>query len=346
MKASIEAIQRCVYSEAILQAAKKWKNQKMCNEMICSAVEHSTLSLFKHDECCYQEGVIKKSASVIVELSRERVVEVNTASHTLLRVNGEDVNGITSNQVVNLSDDGERWEGDVLQNKPYGWGVLYDSENRMAYEGFRIGKVNVCYGTQYYPDIQKVEYEGEWCEGKRWGRGIQYDRKGNTVFDGEWMNDEQAKRAVTITDGNGLFFNHLEVLIVSDGCCNGNEWKTFVFSLLPCLRELQVGNQCFRCVEIVRMVGMSTLDRVVIGDVCFTSQEGGIVIGTNNSFFLKDCARLRELKIGSNSFNDYSVCEIEDLPSLEVMEIGSTLNRSCGFNYASLELKGDSGKME
>ena len=52
--------------------------------------------------------------------------------------------------VLNLSDDGERWEGDVLDNQPYGWGVLYDSENRMVYEGFRIGKVNVCYGTQYY----------------------------------------------------------------------------------------------------------------------------------------------------------------------------------------------------
>ena len=93
MKASIEAIQRCGYSEVILQVAKKWKNQKMCNEMIGSAVEHSTLSLFKHDECCYQEGVIKKPGSMIVELRRERVIEVNTASHKLLRVDGEEVKG-------------------------------------------------------------------------------------------------------------------------------------------------------------------------------------------------------------------------------------------------------------
>ena len=325
---------------------KKWKNQKMCNEMIGSAVEHSTLSLFNHDGCFYHEGVIEKPASVIVELSRERVIEVDIASHTLLRVNGEDVNGIEHAQLLNLSDDGERWEGDVLQNKPYGWGVLYDKEGEKMYEGFRIDKVNVCYGTQYYPDIQKVEYEGEWFEGKRWGRGIQYDRHGNTVFDGEWMNDEHAETTVTITDGNGLFYNHLEVLIVSDGCCNGNEWKAFDFSLIPYLRELQVGNHCFRYVKEVRMAEMNALDRVVIGDVCFTSQEDGIVIGTNNSFFLKDCARLRELKIGSNSFNDYSVCEIEKLPSLEVMEIGSSLKLSCGFNYSSLELKGDSERME
>ena len=346
MKASIEAIQRCGYSEVILQVAKKWKNQKMCNEMIGSAVEHSTLSLFKHDECCYQEGVIKKSVSVIVELRRERVIEVNTASHKLLRVDGEEVKGITSNQVLDLNDEGERWEGDVLDNKPYGWGVLYDKEGENMYEGFRIGKVNVCYGTQYYPDIQKVEYEGEWFEGKRWGRGIHYDRTGNTVFDGEWMNDEQAETTVTITDGNGLFYNHLEVLIVSDGCCNGNEWKAFDFSLLPCLRELQVGNHCFRCVKEVIMVGMNALEKVVIGYVSFTLRENATLVNASNCFFLKDCARLREVKIGSNSFNDYSVCEIENLPSLEVIEMGELNEDSCSFNYSSLELKGDSERMK
>ena len=346
MKASIEAIQRCGYSEAILQVAKKWKNQKMCNEMICSAVEHSTLSLFKHDECCYQEGVIKKSGSMIVELSRERVIEVNTASHKLLRVDGEEVNGITSNQVLDLSDEGERWEGDVLNNKPYGWGVLYDKEGEKMYEGFRIGKVNVCYGTRYYSDIQKVEYEGEWFEGKRWGRGIQYDRHGNIVFDGEWVNDEQAETTVTITDGNGLFYNHLEVLIVSDGCCNGNEWRVFDFSLLPCLRELQVGNHCFRCVKEVRMVGMSALEKVVIGDVCFTLRDEDIHANAKIPFFMKDCARLRELKIGSNSFTEYSVCEIENVPSLEVIEMGKLNESSGNFYHASLELKSDSERMK
>ena len=39
-------------------------------------------------------------------------------------------------------------------------GALYDSENRRVYEGFRLKDVNVCYGIQYYSDIQKVEYEG------------------------------------------------------------------------------------------------------------------------------------------------------------------------------------------
>ena len=78
----------------------------------------------------------------------------------------------------------------MLNNQPCGWGVLYDSEGEKKYEGFMIGEAYVCYGTRYYSDIQKVEYKGEWCEGMRWGRGVQYDRRGNTVFEGEWLNDE------------------------------------------------------------------------------------------------------------------------------------------------------------
>ena len=302
------------------------------------------------------EGIGVKKGGVIVCMGKLNILWCDPKKKAVLkglmrRSAREDwvlmnANEIERNQVLDMSASGERWEGDVLDDQPCGWGVLYDKGNNREYEGFRVGDVNVCYGTRYYSDLGVIEYEGEWCEGKRWGRGIQYDRHGNTVFDGEWVNDEQAETTVTITDGNGLFFNHLEVLIVSEGCCNGNEWKAFDVSLIPCLRELQVGNHCFRCVEEVRMVGMNVLEKVVIGNVCFTSQEGCIVIGTKNSFFLKDCARLRELKIGSNSFNEYSVCEIEDLPLLEVIEVGELNEEAYNFYYASLELKSDSRRKE
>ena len=51
----------------------------------------------------------------------------------------------------------------------------------MVYEGFRVGDMNVCCGRCFYADIEKVEYEGEWCEGKRWRKGAQYDRYGEVV---------------------------------------------------------------------------------------------------------------------------------------------------------------------
>lgn len=105
-----------------------------------------------------------------VQMSSESVLAVDIQSHQLLRLNEEDLSEMKQNEVLDLNDEGERWEGDILNNEPYGWGVLYDSDNRRVYEGFRVGNANVCYGRSYYPDIQKLEYEGEILNGKRWGR--------------------------------------------------------------------------------------------------------------------------------------------------------------------------------
>ena len=172
-----------------LDEEKEFRYQ-MYYESMKNNVNHSYLEFYKRAGSYWlHEGIIEKSTSIVLQMNLDRVVEVNVESRQLLSVNGEDVSGIEHNQVLNLSDEGERWEGDVLHDQPYGWGVLYDKEGEKAYEGFRIGNVSVCYGIQFYADIQKVEYEGEWVEGKRWGRGKQYDRNGVVVYDGEWMND-------------------------------------------------------------------------------------------------------------------------------------------------------------
>ena len=74
---------------------------------------------------------------------------------------------------------------------------------------------------------------------------------------------------------------------------------------------------------------------------CFINEDDWKA-SSNRHFYLKDCERLRELKMGCLSFADYSVCEIENVPSLEVIEIGELNERSVNFCDASLELKSDS----
>ena len=290
------------------------------------------------------DGVWRKEGELVVEMGKERVVEVNIQSHELLQVSGEEVNGIEHNRVLDLNDDGERWEGDVLNSKPCGWGVEFDSENRMAYEGFRIGDLNVCYGTRYYSDVGVIEYEGEWLEGQRWGRGVQYDRTGKTVYEGEWMNDEQLITRAVLSEANQLLHNHIEELIVSNDCCNGEEWKEVDLSLLPNLKTLQVGNRCFMCVERVKLIGMKKLEKVSIGENCFTMHSFCDNMGAR--FNLKDCERLRELKIGKQSFSDYLVCEIENNESLEEIEIGDMNEESNCFYYGSLTLKSECDGIE
>ena len=91
---------------------------------------------------------------------------------------------------------------------------------------------------------------------------------------------------------------------------------------------------------------LSKLERVVIGKNCFTKHRSNRPkCDPNRHFYLKNCERVRELKMGRFSFSDYSVCEIENTPSLEVIEMGELNRESCNFYHASLELKSDSYRM-
>ena len=329
----------------LIPLVKILKHQEYCEWTLKKDVKDSYLRMCKNGWCWYYEGLIEQSHSAVMEMHLDGVIEVNVNSRELLKVDGEEVTGIEHAQVLDLSDDGERWEGDVLNNQPYGWGVLYDSENRMVYEGFRIGEVNVCYGTRYYSDIGVIEYEGEWFEGKRWGKGVQFDRYGKTVFDGEWMNDEQLNKRVVLSEDNLLLHNHIEDLIMSHNSCNGLEWTTLDLGFMSNLRLLQVGDECFAYVKEVKMIGLNQLESVVIGKNCFIVHKNDPGSDTSGHFYLKNCERLRELKIARWSFSDYSICEIENLSSLEVIQMGEVNKESSNFYSASLELKSDSQRM-
>ena len=326
--------------EVLIRLVKILKYQEYCEWILKKDVDDSFLVLYRHDGLCwYHEGLVEKFPSIVVEFCLNAVIEVDAASHTLIRVNGEDVKGIEHDQVLDLSDDGERWEGDVLNNQPYGWGVVYDSENRRVYEGFRIRGVNVCYGRSYYSEVGVIEYEGEICEGKRWGRGTQYDRNGKTVFDGEWINDEYLSKQVVLSEENQFLHNHLEELIVENNGCNGPEWTALDLGFISSLRLLEVGDDCFENVEEVKLIGLNQLEKVVIGENSFTKKKNGTGKNSNRHFYLKNCEKLRELKMGPYSFNEYSVCEIENVPSLEVIEMGDLNEETWNFRYASLKLK-------
>ena len=151
----------------------------------------------------------------------------------------------------------------MLHNQPYGWGVLFNADGEV-YEGFRRKDVSVCYGRSYYPDIQRVEYEGEIYDGKRWGRETHYDRKGNIVFDGEWMNNETKMARRVILNGEKLLLhNHIEELVVMENGWKGREWRVLDLSFMPRLRLLEVGDKCFEYVDDVRLIGLNRLERGV-----------------------------------------------------------------------------------
>ena len=282
------------------------------------------------------KGVSRMENGVIVEYGSGRIVRVDVNKKELLEVEEVDLNEMKRNEIVDLSVEGDRWEGDVLDGNPCGWGVLYDKSNERVYEGFRIDGKSVCYGRTYYSDISRVEYEGEWCDGMRWGRGVQYDRNGVVVYDSEWLNDDRLEKRVKIRSVNVLLHNHIEELRVIDGCCNEEGLKELDLHLFVNLRELKVGNECFEYVKKVNICGLRELERMIVGSESFrraNDSKGG-------SFYLKNCPKLKELRItGVRSFEDYTVCEIENVDALETIEMGDLNEESYNFYYASLELK-------
>ena len=154
------------------------------------------------------------------------------------------------------------------------------------------------------------------------------------------MNDDnQIEKRVVLNEENQLLHSHIEELIVSNNSCNGSKWIALDLGFMFHLRVLEVGNDCFANVEEVKLIGLNQLESVVIGENSFTKKKNGTGKNSNRHFYLKNCERLRELRIGIWSFIDYSVCEIENVPSLEVIEMGDLNEETWNFRYASLKLK-------
>ena len=104
------------------------------------------------------------------------------------------------------------------------------------------------------------------------------------------------------------------------------------------LKRLDIGDHCFSYVDELKLIGMNELESVVIGENSFMKNENSYG-NSNRHFYLKNCPKLKSLKMGRYSFSDYSVIEIETVNALEVIEMGAVGQLGYSFYYASLELK-------
>lgn len=215
-----------------------------------------------------------------------------------------DLNQIEHNQIVDLNDEGDRWEGDVLDGQPFGFGTLFNADNVVVYAGFYALSQYVCYGTLYY-GIGAINYEGEFYNGKRYGAGILYDRRGDMCYDGVWIDDAPPIASVAI-DSVLRLHNHVEEVTVSNYCCN--ELSTLSFTRFDALRSLHVGNNCFRSVDRLWLEGLPRLADLLVGDRCFSEVSIDTERRKNpkRSFRVRQCPQLRSIRVGCYSFSDYA----------------------------------------
>ena len=230
----------------------------------------------------------------------------------------------------------------VLNRHPvYEGGYVFDEEKR---EVLRNG-----YGCEIDVNTGIAVREGTWERGELKESVELFDgwyvkRKGNEVLKEVHNEVKVEDLRVEIHNWNEWENVNKRVteLVIPANCCNEAEWSVFDVSKLKWLKSIAIGDECFENVNEVKLIGLNELERVVIGMNSFTKKKNNAGNDPTRHFYLKNCERLRELKMGHHSFSDYSVCEIENVPSLEVIEMGELNEGGGNFFYASLELKSDS----
>ena len=131
-------------------------------------------------------------------------------------------------------------------------------------------------------------------------------------------------------------------LVIGGYACPFDSVTAFDLSVYPRLKSVTIGDYGFEYVNVFNITGLSELDSVEIGMNSFTQHKNDHGNDPNRHFYLKNCPKLKSLKMGRYSFSDYTVVEIEDVDALEVIEMGelNNLNEdSYNFYSASLELK-------
>ena len=124
-------------------------------------------------------------------------------------------------------------------------------------------------------------------------------------------------------------------IIIDNGVSDSN-FTVLDLSRFTRLRTLEIGNHCMSYVTTVNITGLAELESVKIGINSFTKSKNGVLIlpYADRHFYLKNCPKLKSLKIDHFSFSDYTVIEIENVDALEEIEFGGF-----AFYYDSLELR-------
>lgn len=126
-----------------------------------------------------------------------------------------------------------------------------------------------------------------------------------------------------------------------------NNLPSFECANYGLLRTLVIAHSVGMSCAVFKVVNMPALEEIIVGEDAFTICHRNDV---NNAFAnfdriskkkklfsVMDCPALHTIKIGNNSFSDFSSFTVSNLPSLQTLEIGESIgidsydNRSYSF---------------
>ena len=104
------------------------------------------------------------------------------------------------------------------------------------------------------------------------------------------------------------------------------------------LKSFECGDNSFNSVRQFIINGLNELESISIGMNSFTLSENSASERLNREFHLKNCLSLRELSIDRYSFSDYHIFELNNLPNLKSIMIGSSSDSMNFYFVESIEL--------
>ena len=218
-------------------------------------------------------------------------------------------------KIIDISNEGGRWEGDCLYGVPFGFGCLYNDSGVLIYSGFLLQGGRIGKGQQFYPDTQTIYYSGTYLNGLKHGWGTMYDKNGKKVYEGNWAFDDNKDFLLNNTNTNGKSNNLIHNLITELVVCDYSfeNVKEVILDDYPDLEKIQIGRDCFKEANRFYVENCNKLKTIDIRSdsfnrcssmFCFTpsallkcKREGNVRIC--------NCSSLLSLTIGQYSFGDY-----------------------------------------
>ena len=140
-------------------------------------------------------------------------------------------------------------------------------------------------------------------------------------------------------------------IVLPDWTCNDADYTIFNFLRFTRVKSIEIGDDCFGSVQTFKIDGLNRLKTIKIGNNSFT-QVKKILWGKNweearngiiksKSFHILNCESLESIQIGEYSFSDYAgEFELENLPQLQSIQIGSIGSESSNFCGSSFVIRG------
>ena len=200
------------------------------------------------------------------------------------------ISNIQSNSIMDISNNGMRLEGTSLNKSPFGSVRLMNESNELLYRGIMIEDKKECFGIEFFPDLNQIEYIGCYWNNERHGFGMLYNRKGDLLYEGDWIcgsTDYEKNVILKDIDNERIVHSLISELMIDERC--GNEFKG---DLSLCgfdyLERIVVKKNSFQNVNCLKISDNSVLNSIEI--------EGGMI---NNEGFTGSFVDVKSVTISS-----------------------------------------------